>query len=322
MKWRCNLAVRAVQSFQGGNCLFPAVFRNYSSLRLPAAVRHVLSSMLIGLSSAAVAQDYGYTPANNNVSYAQVEALSFRDSDARISYGEDALQFGRLWLPPQASGPTKATVVLVHGGCWLNAFFMDHTFAFATALSNAGFAVWSLEYRRTGDEGGGWPGTYQDVLRGVNHLTELNQPAVNLETVVLSGHSAGGHLALLAGSQQELLDIELAAVIGLAAITDPAAYARGDNSCETATPQFMKSQPDENPGAYRQANPASHSPHSNTILFQGTADAIVGMEQASLGEAETVIVERAGHFDWVFPGTPAFVSFMNRLERIAQSHAR
>jgi len=276
----------------------------------------------MAIASVAEAQQHGYALTSDNVSYGQLEALPFRESDARFAYGEDALQFGRLWLPPQTTGPSKATVILVHGGCWLNAFFMDHTFALSTALSNAGYAVWSLEYRRTGDEGGGWPGTYRDIVSGINYLAELDRPAVNLDTVILSGHSAGGHLALLAGSQQELLDIELAAVMGLAAITDPAAYARGSNSCEIATPQFMGSLPEENPAAYQQADPMSHSPHSNSILFQGTADAIVGMEQASLGNAEIVIAEGAGHFDWVFPGTPAFASFLDRLEQIAQSHAR
>lgn len=307
-----------MHSFQGGSHLSPVGFFKRTSVRRITA----FGCVLLTLASLATAQEHGYASAANNVSYGQLEALPFRASDARIAYGEDALQFGRLWLPPSSSGPAKATVILVHGGCWLNAYFMDHTFAFATALSNAGYAVWSLEYRRTGDEGGGWPGTYQDVVLGINHLAELDKAGVNLETVILSGHSAGGHLALLAGSQQELLDIELAAVLGLAAITDPAAYSRGVNSCETATSQFMGSTPDENPQAYLQATPSTHSPHNNSILFQGTADAIVGIEQASLGAAEIVSAEAAGHFDWVFPGTPAFASFLHRLEGIVQNHAR
>jgi len=276
----------------------------------------------MAFASFAAAQEHGDPPARNNVGYGQLEAVPFRESDTRFAYGAGVLQFGRRWLPPQESGPTKATVILVHGGCWLNAFFMDHTFALSTALSNAGYAVWSLEYRRTGDEGGGWPGTYQDVLLGINHVARLDQPAVNLESVILAGHSAGGHLALLAGSQPQLLDIDLAAVMGLAAISNPATYARGSNSCETATPQFMGSLPDQEPEAYRQADPASHSPHPDSILFQGTTDAIVGMEQASLAGAETVIAEGAGHFDWVFPGTPAFEIFLDHLQRIAQHHAR
>lgn len=302
----------------------PVIFCKHSSLRFLRAISRSLFPLLAltAIVSVASAQEHGYAPASNHVSYGQLEALPSRESDARIAYGENPLQFGRLWLPPQAAGPAKATLILVHGGCWLNTFFMDHTVAFSTALSNAGYAVWSLEYRRTGDEGGGWPGTFQDVLLGINHLAELDRSAVNLDNVILSGHSAGGHLALLAGSQHDLLAIELAAVMGLAAITDPAAYARGTNSCEIATPQFMGASPDDNPEVYRQADPRSHSPHSVSILFQGTADAIVGMEQASLGDAEVVVAEGAGHFDWVFPGTPAFNSFLDRLEGVAQSHAR
>jgi len=56
-----------------------------------------------------------------------------------------------------------------------------------------------------------------------------------LANTVVVGHSAGGHLALLAGSELP----ELKAVVGLAAITDIVAYSEGQNSCQQATPQFM-----------------------------------------------------------------------------------
>jgi acetyl esterase/lipase len=49
------------------------------------------------------------------------------------------------------------------------------------------------------------------------------------------GHSAGGHLALLAGGEIK----RLKGVIGLAAITDIAEYAMGSNSCQKVTNNFM-----------------------------------------------------------------------------------
>ena len=54
-------------------------------------------------------------------------------------------------------------VILIHGGCWLNSFDVNHSRPLATALNHAGFAVLSLEYRRTGDPGGGWPSTLEDI---------------------------------------------------------------------------------------------------------------------------------------------------------------
>ena len=270
----------------------------------------------------ATAQEPAYPAVSGNVSFAQVESLPYRDSDYLLAYGEDSLLFGRLWLPQQQGTPPRATVIFVHGGCWQNAFFMDHSYALSTALADAGFAVWSLEYRRTGDPGGGWPGSYQDVLLGINMLAQLADYGVNLDKVVLTGHSAGGHLALLAGAEQERLELELAAVLGLAAITDPASYARGSNSCETATPQFMGATPDDNPQAYAQASPATFGVHQHSLLLYGDADVIVGREQANLPGAGTFIVEGAGHFDWVHPGTPAFAVFVEQLARLTDANER
>ena len=76
-------------------------------------------------------------------------------ADRRIPYGEDPLQFGDLYLP-DGPGP-HPVVVFFHGGCWLSAFDIQHTARFADALAGAGIATWSVEYRRVGDSGGGWP---------------------------------------------------------------------------------------------------------------------------------------------------------------------
>src|SRR5262249_3368163 len=60
-------------------------------------------------------------------------------------------------------------------------------------------ATWSLEYRRLGDPGGGWPGSQRDVELGVAHAAGLaDEWPLDLERVVLAGHCAGGQLALWA----------------------------------------------------------------------------------------------------------------------------
>jgi acetyl esterase/lipase len=273
--------------------------------------RALHTALLMLLIPASVwAAEYSYPEVGSDVSYDEVLALPWRDSDSLFSYGQDPFQFGRLWRPA-VDEDRGATVVLIHGGCWLNSFDMRHSYALATALAEAGYTVWSLEYRRTGDEGGGWPGSFEDVQAGINHLRQIAD--VSLQRIALLGHSAGGHLALLAGARQEELAVELDLVLGLAAITDVIAYAGGDNSCQQATAGFMRGSPEQRQADYRQANPASHGLHEGTVLLHGDRDAIVPLQQAELLDAELLRSPGAGHFDWTHPGTAAFRQLLQVL---------
>ncbi|MDQ3684868.1 MAG: hypothetical protein M3430_04620 [Acidobacteriota bacterium] len=68
---------------------------------------------------------------------------------------------------------------------------------FAATLTRAGVATWTLEYRRIGNPGGGWPGTFEDVAQGADYLRVLARSyPLDLRRVVAIGHSAGGQLAL------------------------------------------------------------------------------------------------------------------------------
>jgi len=253
----------------------------------------------------------------SNVSYQSVTGLDFVEADEKLVYGDanPGLQYGLLWVPKKNTPNTKPPlIVLIHGGCWLNAYDIQHSYALSSALAEAGYAVWSLEYRRTGDIGGGWPGSLEDIRQGLAYTANLESHAVDLDRVLVMGHSAGGHLALLAAAQSQTID----GVIGLAAITDIVAYSRGGNSCQTATVDFMGGTFEEQPVAYQAANPASQSLHNRTILLQGDIDVIVPVEQSQLAGATTVVFEGAGHFDWVHPGSGAFQLLLSTLEDVFQ----
>src|SRR5262249_54929945 len=97
----------------------------------------------------------------------------------RIAYGTDPLQFGELRLP--ATKPPHPVAVVVHGRRRLaklrdmdvRAVAMDNMRPLAAALSDAGIATWNIEYRRLGNDGGGWPGTFQDVARAADFVGTL-----------------------------------------------------------------------------------------------------------------------------------------------------
>ena len=96
--------------------------------------------------------------------------------DARIVYGErNPLQFADLRLPSTPPPPGGyPVIVFIHGGAWLAEWSKDHTEPFAEALTAQGFATWDLEFRRIGNRGGGYPGTFEDIADGTDYLRTVS----------------------------------------------------------------------------------------------------------------------------------------------------
>jgi acetyl esterase/lipase len=145
------------------------------------------------------------------------------------------------------------------------------------------FAVWNIEYRRVGEAGGGWPGTFQDVARAVDYLTILafSYNTLDLKRVVAIGHSAGGHLALWLATRYRLPASEITVgtsplplngVISLAGVNDLDQawhlHLGGD-----AVAALLSGSPTEHPARYQLASPAALLPLGiPQVLIHGTAD--------------------------------------------------
>jgi len=116
----------------------------------------------------------------------------------RFRYGgEHGSQFADLRMP---AGRPLATVVLLHGGYWLPTYGLNLMDPLARRFTELGYATWNVEYRRTG-AGGGVPTTLADVAAGIDRLGGEGLPSGLTDTVILVGHSAGGHLAAWAASR-------------------------------------------------------------------------------------------------------------------------
>ena len=238
------------------------------------------------------------------VSYGALGELAQRNADETVEYGEDPLQRIYYW---HASEDASASVIFIHGGCWLNAYDIEHSIGFLTALADNNYAVYGIEYRRAGDPGGGWPGTFNDIQTALDTVVTRLSPTRPLHVL---GHSAGGHLALLAAPALKKAD----SVIGLAAITDIEGYAKGENSCQTATPVFMQQTPEEAPQAWHDANPRNFTMPASVMLLQGSDDHIVPAAQADWPGVATKRVAGAGHFDWLHPDSNAYAALLAVLK--------
>jgi acetyl esterase/lipase len=118
-----------------------------------------------------------------------------------VHYGPESSQVGELYLP-SGEGPFPV-VMLLHGGFWTAAYDRRQMTGLADGLVAGGFAVWNVEYRRVGEPGGGWPGTMLDAAAAMDALEGMD-PALDLDRVVIAGHSAGGHLAAWAAHRATL----------------------------------------------------------------------------------------------------------------------
>lgn len=257
------------------------------------------------------------------ISTAEALALPQPAADHRLAYGPKPLQFGELRLP-EGKGPFPVAIVL-HGGCWLAAYDLGYVAGLAEELAQEGIATWSVEYRRVGDEGGGWPGTFHDVAAGADHVRALAERfPLDLGRVVALGHSAGGHLALWLAGRHRLPEgsaltagepLVLRGVVGLAPIADIAAYA-ADEGCGAAIPDLLGGAPATVPERLRLASPIELLPLGiPQRLLVGAADPIVPpahvrayVDAARRAGDEVTLIEipAAGHFEAVVPGSAAW----------------
>ena len=217
----------------------------------------------------------------------------------RVPYGSDPNQFGELRLPQGKS--LHPVVIFIHGGYWRAAYDLTHAGHLCAAIAAAGCAVWSLEYRRVGQPGGGYPGTLEDIRAGARHLSAL--AGLDLTRVVVAGHSAGGHLALWLAAQDV---IPLKGVAALAAVSD-LRRAHELNLGAGAVADFLGCSPAKCSDRYAAASPSDMLPISvPQTLLHGTADDIVPFDLSqrfakASRNARLVALPGAGHFELIDP---------------------
>ncbi len=236
-------------------------------------------------------------------------------ADLRVAYGSDSNQFVDLRFPAKKQGKGPYPLVMnIHGGFWRAKYGLDHAGHICAALKESGIATGNIEYRRVGNQGGGWPGTFDDVRAAYRFLVQsARKHNFDLRKTAIMGHSAGGQLALCLAAHEPAIQNVLV-LAGVVNLQEAYKLALSNN----AVVEFLGGTPSEVPDHYREANPMQFSiGHGRQWLIHGTADDIVplafsrsyarhAIDEHRRDKVRLVEIDDAGHFDLIDPRTAAW----------------
>jgi len=228
-------------------------------------------------------------------------------ADRRVAYGSDPNQFIDLRLPSGKGSHPLA--MFIHGGFWRAKYDLAHAGHICAGLARAGFVCANLEYRRVGNEGGRWPGTFEDVRNGYRFLhAHAGEWNADPKRVVVLGHSAGGQLALALAAREPSLRgaISLAGVVDLRRAYD--LHLSND-----AVVGFMGGTPQEMPDHYHEASPLEVSIKPPQVLIHGKNDETVPVAfsldyvttKGTQHEHAKLVELDCGHFELIDPDSDA-----------------
>ena len=246
--------------------------------------------------------------------------------DRKLAYGSDPNQFLELRVP-RKNGP-HPVLLNIHGGFWRAKYDLAHAGHLCAALRVAGIATLNLEYRRVGNSGGGWPGTFDDIRAAYRYIQQ-SAPKLNLDVkrFVVMGHSAGGQLALCLAAHER----SVKGVISLAGVVD-LRKAFDLHLSNDAVVEFLGGKPDEVPEHYREADPTELSiAHAHEWLIHGADDDTVPVtfsrdyveaKNKKREKVHLVEIPKCGHFDLIDPRSAAFKQQVTRTVQAAltESH--
>lgn len=229
-------------------------------------------------------------------------------ADVLVKYGNDDEQFADLRVTREYS--PSPLVIMIHGGFWREKYNLMHAGHLCAALTKAGVATLNIEYRRVGNPGGDWPGSLHDIEAAFQFISATaKDKRLDLDRVVVIGHSAGGQLALALAAQHA----DVRGVVALAPVSD-LRRAYDLHLSNDAVVEFLSGPPSEVPDAYAEASPVDLPISIPQVIIHGAHDDTVPIEMSrsyvetktNRGENVRLVELDCGHFELIDPSSKAW----------------
>jgi len=220
-----------------------------------------------------------------------------------LSYGSHPDQVVDVYV-----GHRTPALVLVHGGYWRPEYDRMHLRPMASALADAGWTSYLIEYRRE-------PGNPEAMLGDVRAAIAAAAADRGDGGVILVGHSAGGHLVLRVVAEGP---DGVHGVLALAPLADLAAAVEL-NLDDGAAAAFLGAYP-----ADQYCPMAQPAPRVPVLLLHGDQDELVPIGPSRVyaqrkPPARLQVLPGVGHFALIDPLAPTWPRVLKSLDELAQA---
>lgn len=207
---------------------------------------------------------------------------------SNASYGIDARQKMDIFLPAGRSIDKTPVLIYIHGGAWVDGDkseflqvkpLIEQTFP--------GYAMVSLNYRLFDfvSKQNRFPTQEEDIKAALTYIrSKLIEWNVS-DAILLSGASAGAHLALLHGLKNREADIK--GLIAFYPPTDLSSLFGFNNLTTLGLTEIMGGTPQTVQPLYQNSSPVNFASSDDppTIFFHGETDQVVPISQSERLEA-------------------------------------
>jgi acetyl esterase/lipase len=171
----------------------------------------------------------------------------------------------------------------IHGGAYSRGDYKQLC-NYNRFLNKLGYSVVTTSYRFIPNNP--WPAQHEDVMDVFQEIANnTSKYGLNCQEFVISGRSAGGHLALLAGLR--LQDPRIRGIISFYPLVDFKVFSdKGYSGDMLDTPTLvqglLQAKPNENPAIYADINPVNFISDKAppVLLIHGDRDSVVSLEHS------------------------------------------